>query len=205
MYKSKIVKKNGIEYPIMKIHKNDDEQKMIQLIKMMYFGSGMKPFYTVIRYLLNDQHFKLNGFDKILYGHFYASDIAIKLNELNLLRRSKVWTKNSVRTVIKSIKDRSIEKKERIIYHEQDGLSYQNFSSDDDIIFKSFKEYPELKNIYLNDFDLDDSEDIQSDDEKYKDDYDYENMEEDYNNEILNQSKALYIQSLKNDYYENEL
>ena len=125
------------------------EQKMIELIKMMYFGSAMKPFYSLIREILDNKEYVLEGYDKILYGYMNHEDIADTLNSLNLLKREKYWTDNSVKNIIKTIIDKSIDDKETIVYHQEYGISFQNFWNKNHIYFKGFDDFPELKNIYM--------------------------------------------------------
>jgi len=101
-YQTKKVIKNN--YPILKLEKNIYEQNIIQLIIKMKFGTEMKPFYNIIRNLLNDKKFILYDKDKpykcIYYGFFWEEDIASFLNKYNLLKRSKMWTKSSIYKII---------------------------------------------------------------------------------------------------------
>jgi DNA invertase Pin-like site-specific DNA recombinase len=200
MYKSKVVKKNGVEYPIMKLRKNDHEQKMIELIKIMYFGSTIVHFNRVIRDLLNNPKYKLTGFNKILYGYFSAKDIANRLNELNLSKRGRLWSNASVRGIITFIKDLSVEKKESIVFRNEDGLYFQNFYNEDDIVFKSFDDFPELEHFYVeSEYNFTQISEEESDSEEENDSEEEEEMDESEED-----SKILYIKSLKNDYYGSE-
>jgi hypothetical protein len=153
-YKVLCTEISGETYLITKIRKNGNEQKMFELIKMMYFGSAMKPFYKLIREILRDDKYVLEGYDKILYGNMNHQDIADTLNSLNLLKREKNWTDNSVKNIIRKIIDKSIDDKETIIYHQEYGIFFQNFWNPSHIFFKGFNDFPELKKIYMYDDDF---------------------------------------------------
>jgi len=96
-------------YPITTHAEWEEEKKTIELIKKMYFGSDMESFYAIFRKLSNNPDYIIlyDGieYQNICFGYFYYEDIAEKLNENNIFKRNYPWNKNSIKAIIKNIKE----------------------------------------------------------------------------------------------------
>ena len=220
---------NSIGYPVRVEVPKNDEQKMISLIQMLYFGSNMVPINSIFRELLNNQNYyltyqdhtenTLKKYSKILFGYFRKKDIADILNHLNLLRRGKSWSSNTINNVITYIKNKYITQKIPMTYHQEDGLAYHYYHNDylninDKKRFnlKKFNDFPELKKIYEDgdnyedDFENEDDHESENEDD-FEDDHesDLEDKNEmdvvDDHQNIMDNHKKYY----QTDYFENEL
>ena len=98
---------NKKNYPVLKLVDNQDEKNIIQLIIMLKCGSHIDNFNNKIREVLDDPDCILDGYDGydyILYGYYWNQDIASFLNEHDILKRGKLWTKLSVNKIYKDYK-----------------------------------------------------------------------------------------------------
>ena len=147
----------------------------------------------------------------LLFGYFRKNDIANILNQLNLLRREKLWTCYSINNVINRIKNDYLTKKIPMTYHQEDGLAYHYYHNDhlsmnDKKRFhlKKFTNFPELKKIYEDGDDYENDDDTQDDHEfefETEDQYDYETQDQ-YEDETEDQ----YQDKTRNqtNYFESE-
>ena len=203
---------NSIGYPVRMEVPKENEQKMISLIKMLYFGSNMIPINTIFRELINDQNYyltyhdqsenKLKKYSKILFGHFRKNDIANILNQLNLLRRDKLWSCHTINNIINRIKNDYLTQKIPMVYHQEDGLAYHYYHNDhlsmnDKKRFhlKKFTNFPELKKIY------EDGDDYENDDDTQNDDTQDDDTQDDHEFEFETQDQYDYETQ---DQYEDE-
>lgn len=106
------------EYPISVKKLDKHEQDIIKLIALLAFGSYLEPLYVLLRELSNNTNAKLyysNGKqeiefeNKICYGYLREPDIANILNNFNILKRGKLWTKYSVSGIIKKLVDNNYD------------------------------------------------------------------------------------------------
>ena len=94
---------------------DENEQKIIQIIKDLYYGTKKtKVVETLIRKLGSDKKYKLlwkNGdpVKKIYYGNISTPYISVTLNENNILKRGKLWTPSSVLTVLNNLPPSELE------------------------------------------------------------------------------------------------
>ncbi len=86
--------------------KNEQEQKVIGLINKMYWGSDIKPVQTILKELTGETHEIVNcknleeKVSKIEYGNMTFVDIANFLNSIELTKREREWTPDSVSDII---------------------------------------------------------------------------------------------------------
>ncbi len=86
--------------------KNEQEQKVIGLINKMYLGSDIKPVQTILKELTGETHEIFNWknpeekVSKIEYGNMTFVDIANFLNSIELTKREREWTPDSVSDII---------------------------------------------------------------------------------------------------------
>jgi DNA invertase Pin-like site-specific DNA recombinase len=102
------------EYQISVKKLDKHEQDIIKLIALLAFGSYLEPLYVLLRELSNNINAKLyycnekqeiEFENKICYGYLREPDIADILNNFNILKRNKLWTKYSVSRIIKNLKN----------------------------------------------------------------------------------------------------
>jgi hypothetical protein len=124
------------EYPISVKKLDEHEQDVIKLIAMLAFGNYLEPLYRLLRKLSNDFNAKLYYYDKnheiefedkICYGYLRASDIADILNDFNIFKRGKLWTKYSVSRIIKNLVDNNYDE---YLYEDNDGNISSGENSD---------------------------------------------------------------------------
>lgn len=125
------------EYPISVKKLDKHEQDIIKLIAMLTFGAFLEPLYKLLRKLSNDFNAKLYYYDKnheiefedkICYGYLRAPDIADILNDFNILKRGKLWTKYSVLRIIKNLVDDNYDE----YLYENDGVFHELPISDEE-------------------------------------------------------------------------
>ena len=114
-YKIQKISEPNNSFVIRKPIPDDNEQIVIQIIKELYYGIR-HPNTTeqLIKHLGSDKKFKLKWLDNspmnvIYYGNITSRMIANILNENRILKRDKLWTPNSVLTVINNL---NMDKKE---------------------------------------------------------------------------------------------
>ncbi len=134
-YGFELYRVNTEGFPIMKERPREDEQKIIKLISMYYFGTEMKPFYELFATITNNHDFKMiyqenneeKEYENIQYGYFTYSDVARFLNDNNIQKRGKVWVERGVKNVIDSLIDYLTDAKQPIIYYHEKGITKQFF------------------------------------------------------------------------------
>jgi DNA invertase Pin-like site-specific DNA recombinase len=105
---NKIAGKGTISF-IRKLFKDDSEQKIIEIIKKLYYGTEkIKSLELLIQKISLNNKIKLNFFDntkikKLYYGNISINSIVDFLNENNILKRGKEWTYNSVLRIINNL------------------------------------------------------------------------------------------------------
>jgi hypothetical protein len=94
---------------IRKLINDDVEQKIIQIIRYLYYGTNNPEIIEfLIKDLGSDKKFKIKWLDgtkikNIYFGNITSRMIANLLNDNNILKRGKEWTPNSVLSVINSL------------------------------------------------------------------------------------------------------
>lgn len=89
------------------VTKNNYEQLIITFINKMYWGSDMKSINEILFLLTNVTHEIYNtkneyeNIEKVEYGNMSCIDIANFLNSNNIFRRKKLWTRNSISTIVR--------------------------------------------------------------------------------------------------------
>ncbi len=89
------------------VAKNHFEQLIITFINKLYWGSDIKSINDMLFTLTNATHKIYNkkneneNIEKIEYGNMTFADIADFLNSNNILRRTKLWSGNSISNIIK--------------------------------------------------------------------------------------------------------
>ncbi len=134
-YGFELYRVNTEGFPIMKERPREDEQKIIKLLCMYYFGSDLNLFYELFRNITNDNHFRMlyeedgqiKEYECIEYGYFKYADVANFLNRSNIQKRGKVWTKSGVKNVIDSLIDTLTDAKQPITYYHKKGITKQYF------------------------------------------------------------------------------
>jgi len=107
---SKIFIQNA-PFPIPRWTANIDEQKIIKLISMMYYGCKLNELYELLRELSSDDNARLYYIDKntqkkvefnkkIDYGEICSNDIAEILNDYNIKKRGKDWNSKMILYII---------------------------------------------------------------------------------------------------------
>ena len=96
-------KKSGMK--IRTLVKNPQETKVIQLIKLMYYGCTSKQFYIALYKVDSDSSYKLednngNQIDVLYYGNTCLKNIATILNENNINCRDNTWTSSRISTIV---------------------------------------------------------------------------------------------------------
>jgi len=105
---NKIATKGTLSF-IRKIFKDDNEQKIIEIIKKLYYGTEKIKFLELlIKEISFNNKIKLNFADntkikKLYYGNISVNSIVDFLNENNILKRGKEWTYNSVLRIINNL------------------------------------------------------------------------------------------------------
>lgn len=88
------------------VRKNEHEQKVINLINKMYWGCDIKQFQSILQELTGESHEIYNwsnpneNVSRIEYGNMTFVDIANFINSIELMRRGKTWTPDSVSDII---------------------------------------------------------------------------------------------------------
>ena len=101
--------KAEISLPIRKLVNDDYEQKIIQIIKDLYYGTNNTTIIELfIKELGSDKKFKIKWLDgtkikNIYFGNISSRMIANLLNENNILKRNKKWTEHSVLSIINNL------------------------------------------------------------------------------------------------------
>lgn len=91
---------------IRTVKKNESEQKVIGLINKMYWGSNIKPVENILQELTGETHEIFNWINpeekvsKIEFGNMTFVDIANFLNSIELTKREREWTPDSVSDII---------------------------------------------------------------------------------------------------------
>lgn len=87
---------------------NDNEQKIIKLIKLMFFGGKVTEIENLLKEITGNKTHKLYdyssgvySFDRVEYGNLNYKDIAEFLNYISIFRREKPWTSGSIKTIIR--------------------------------------------------------------------------------------------------------
>ena len=112
--------------PIIEWVENTDEQNIIKLINMLYFGSKLHTFYRHIRSIIGNRNYLLEGeCNTIYYGNYSTKMIATFLNEHNLLNRNKLWNNTKIRRIINYLKDQSSKTKKPISYLQHDDTIFE--------------------------------------------------------------------------------
>jgi hypothetical protein len=106
--KTEIDKKVGLK--IRKLVPDENEQKIIEIINRLYFGSDINDFYDVFRTISKNKKFILKDlndepFDAIYYGNLTNSNIADFLNENGIYKRDYEWTTKSVSSILSETED----------------------------------------------------------------------------------------------------
>jgi len=89
------------------VTKNNYEQLIMKFINKLYWGSDMKSINYLLFMITNITHEIYNtkneneNIEKVEYGNMSCVDIANFLNSNNIFRRSKLWTRNSISTIVK--------------------------------------------------------------------------------------------------------
>ena len=123
-------------FPIMKERPNADEQKIIKLISMYYFGTTMEPFHNLIRDITGKNDFIMTykeknvvkQYENIQYGYFNYEDVGNMLNEHKITKRGKQWSGNSVKSVIDYLIDFLNQSNQPVVYYNEKGITKQNFN-----------------------------------------------------------------------------
>ena len=106
-YHSTIVK-YGYQYnKVTKcLEENETEQNIINLINILYFGSNIKKIDELLKkitgvkqefYFVSDPS---ESVTKLEYGNMTFTGIAVFLNEISIMRRSKLWNAHSISQLI---------------------------------------------------------------------------------------------------------
>lgn len=88
------------------VRKNVDEQKIIDLINKMYWGCDIRPIQSILNELTGDNHVIFNPSNpnekvsRIEYGNMTFVDIANFFNSIELTRRGKKWTPDSISDIV---------------------------------------------------------------------------------------------------------
>ena len=108
---------NNTQINITNLRNNIHEQKIIELIRKLHFGSDIASFYTIYRDLVNDQNrtiYELYGkwnniegeeWKNIKYKECTYSYIADFLNKNNILKRGKLWNVLKIGSILKKFKN----------------------------------------------------------------------------------------------------
>jgi DNA invertase Pin-like site-specific DNA recombinase len=156
------------EYPISVKKLDKHEQDVIKLIAMLTFGAFLEPLYTLLRKLSNDFNAKLYYYDKnheiefknkICYGYLREPDIADILNDFNIFKRGKLWTKYSVSRIIKNLKNDNYDE---YLYEDNDGV-FHKINTLSEIISSK-----ENSDIMVEDIEIEDKIEEQIEDKIYK-------------------------------------
>lgn len=112
--------------PIIEWVENSNEQNIIKLINMLYFGSKLPTFYRHIRSILGNKNYVLEGeCNAIYYGNYSTKMISTFLNDHNLLNRNKLWNNTKIRRIINYLKLQSSKTKKPISYLQQDDTIFK--------------------------------------------------------------------------------
>jgi DNA invertase Pin-like site-specific DNA recombinase len=112
--------------PITEWVENTNEQNIIKLINMLYFGSKLPTFYRHIRSIIVNKNYVLEDeCNAIYYGNYSTKMIATFLNNHNLLNRNKLWNNTKIRRVINYLKLQSSKTKKPICYLQQDDTIFK--------------------------------------------------------------------------------
>lgn len=104
-YKTETYIDQKVGLKIRKLVPNENEQKIIEIINRLYFGSDINDFYTAFRKMIKNKKFLLKDlndepFDAIYYGNINYTDIADLLNENGIYKRDYEWTANSISNIV---------------------------------------------------------------------------------------------------------
>jgi len=94
------------EKPIKKIENEPIEQKIIQLVKKMYYGGTAIEIETFLKELTGNSSHKLYDYrkevnvQKVEYGNMRKTDIAEFLNYINIFKRGRRWTSFSIGNIL---------------------------------------------------------------------------------------------------------
>jgi DNA invertase Pin-like site-specific DNA recombinase len=98
---------------LRKLQPQSYEQKVIELIMKLYYGSDIKEFYKVFRIITKNKSFKLfdsnnEEFTDIYYGNIGPQTIASFLNEHSIKYKNKIWTSQIVSRLISQYKSKNV-------------------------------------------------------------------------------------------------
>jgi len=105
---------NRIGIKMRKQVPDEEEQKVVEIINRLYFGSEINDFHKIFREVTGNKKFILrdidnNPFEAIYYGNLDYQDIADLLNENNITKRDYEWTKNTVSNLLSQTEDFDIK------------------------------------------------------------------------------------------------
>jgi len=87
---------------------NTNEQKIIKLIKLMFFGGKVTEIENLLKEITGNKTHKLydyssgvDSFDRVEHGNLNYKDIAEFLNYISIFRREKPWTSGSIKNIIR--------------------------------------------------------------------------------------------------------
>lgn len=101
---------------IRRFRPNHNEQQIIKLINMMYFGcNNMNDFYNCYQNLTNNITYRMTDnynkeFEQIFYGNFTKKTIMEFLNDNLIYNRNNIWTVNMINNILNNSNDFPVNK-----------------------------------------------------------------------------------------------
>lgn len=132
--KAEKIMKSESSLPIRKLINDNNEQKIMQIIKDLYYGTNnITMIELFIRELGSDKKFKIKWLDnskinKIYFGNITSRMIANLLNDNNILKRGRCWSPDSVLSVINNLNIKQNEINYDTNYLKKKNNMYKNCS-----------------------------------------------------------------------------
>jgi DNA invertase Pin-like site-specific DNA recombinase len=136
--KKYVNKRNNIQLPILKWKNNIYEQKVINLIKKLYYGSNIDEFYKLFRDIVNKPNIKLyyegKEWKNIKHKECTYSYISNFLNKHNILKRGTKWNVIKISNILKTFKNNNDNEVQHIYQNIDDNIINDNEIVSDNII-----------------------------------------------------------------------
>jgi DNA invertase Pin-like site-specific DNA recombinase len=106
VYEKKIISGTINDKSVNVVKKDEQEQKIINLVNKMYWGDDIKPILLLLEELTGEKQEIINPINpneqitRIKYGNMTFVDIANFFNAIELSRRNKLWTADAISSII---------------------------------------------------------------------------------------------------------